>query len=515
MAFLILFLLSVLVSKSAWAEPANDFVALSYHEVVHSDAHVASPTAVRVSDLGAQFAWLKANGYRPVSVDQILAARQGGPALPAKAVLLTFDDGLKDFYSRAFPLLKLFNYPAVMAVVGQWLELPAGAVVDYDGVSRSRDDFVSWAEIRYMQASGLVEVASHAYALHQGIPANPQGNTEPAAITRYYADGRYESDVAYEKRLRLDLSASSALIAQHTGLAPRVLVWPYGRNNLVGQEIAREVGFQLAFTLEDGVTNGATPLIQARRHLIERSPSLHQFAEILRRVWGADPTRSVKIDPGHWLGEDEIELSAMLDRLLALQPKVAFLTLRVIGADGERVLFPTMHRPMARDVLNRIAWQIEQRAGVSVFIDLPADWPAYEALIADLARYVNFAGLRLNAEPGSPMALRVRALAERWRWPLRLAYVSPGPISSVQWTNIAPGDFIILPAETDLAQLPESAKVRALFEFDPALPQHAIATRMRQLEAAGFRQFGLAGMPSAESTDIEAALSLRSSPQLR
>ncbi|WP_413922780.1 hypothetical protein, partial [Candidatus Accumulibacter phosphatis] len=40
-------------------------------------------------------------------------------------------------------------------------------------------------------------------------------------------------------------------------------------------------------------------------------------------------------------------------------------------ADGQ-VLFPTRSRPLAADVLNHVAWQIERRAGSPVFIDLPS-----------------------------------------------------------------------------------------------------------------------------------------------
>ncbi|QKV56674.1 MAG: hypothetical protein HT580_05045 [Dechloromonas sp.] len=76
-------------------------MALSYHEVL-PDHEPLTPTAVRASDLARQFAWLQANGYHPVSVEQILAARAGGPSLPPKALLLTFDDGFKDAYTHAF-----------------------------------------------------------------------------------------------------------------------------------------------------------------------------------------------------------------------------------------------------------------------------------------------------------------------------------------------------------------------------------------------------------------------------
>ncbi|MGB8301914.1 MAG: polysaccharide deacetylase family protein, partial [Azonexus sp.] len=180
MALLIRTLLATLLVLAAGLAAAADarFMALSYHEVI-ADHEKITPTAVRASDLARQFAWLQANDFHPVSVDQILAARDGGPPLPPNAILLTFDDGMKDVYTRVFPLLKLFGYPAVIALVGKWMDVPAGETVDYDGKPLPRSDFVTWEQVREMQASGLIEVASHSYDLHRGIPANPQGNTQP------------------------------------------------------------------------------------------------------------------------------------------------------------------------------------------------------------------------------------------------------------------------------------------------------------------------------------------------
>jgi len=179
-----------LLALAAALAPAADarFMALSYHEVL-ADHEPLTPTAVRASDLARQFAWLRANDFHPVSVEQILAARAGGRPLPAKSILLTFDDGFKDAYTRVFPLLKLFDYPAVIALVGQWMDVPEGQIVDYDGKPVPRGKFLTWEQVREMQASGLVEVASHSYGLHRGILANPQGNTQPAATTRLYANG--------------------------------------------------------------------------------------------------------------------------------------------------------------------------------------------------------------------------------------------------------------------------------------------------------------------------------------
>jgi len=167
-----------------------------------------------------------------VDVDDLLAAQKGERALPEKAVLLTFDDGYRGMYEQVFPLLRAFDYRAVLAVVGNWLETPAQEDVMYGTEPVSRDYFLSWQQIREMVNSGYVEVASHSYDLHHGVLANPQGNTQPAAVSMAYnaSNGRYESEAEYRERIRHDLQRNSDLIARKVGQRPRVMVWPYGEH---------------------------------------------------------------------------------------------------------------------------------------------------------------------------------------------------------------------------------------------------------------------------------------------
>jgi biofilm PGA synthesis lipoprotein PgaB len=54
----------------------------------------------------------------------------------------------------------------VAALVGIWMADEAGGTVSYGGDRRvPRSNFITWAEAREMQASGLVEFASHSYAV--------------------------------------------------------------------------------------------------------------------------------------------------------------------------------------------------------------------------------------------------------------------------------------------------------------------------------------------------------------
>ena len=161
----------------------------------------------------------------PVSVDDVAAAARGVRPLPEKPILISFDDGYESLYTRVFPLIKVYRYPIVAALVGSWMEggRPDGTVLYGDRVV-PRAKFISWAQAREMQASGLVEIASHSYNLHRGLLANPQGNTIPAAITWQYdrATGQYETDAQYRDRIRADLSRARSQMAANVGRAPRV-----------------------------------------------------------------------------------------------------------------------------------------------------------------------------------------------------------------------------------------------------------------------------------------------------
>ncbi len=161
-------LLSALPGFSA-NHTETDFTAICYHNVKKITQCDLDPDQYAISpeNLLAHFEWLKAHNYHPVSLDDIIAANAGKKRLPEKPVLLTFDDGYLSFYTEIYPLLKLYNYPAVFAIVGSWLETPDNKKVQYGNKQIPRKHFLSWRQLREMQDSGLVEMASHSFNLHR------------------------------------------------------------------------------------------------------------------------------------------------------------------------------------------------------------------------------------------------------------------------------------------------------------------------------------------------------------
>src|SRR5258708_39958760 len=115
---------------------------------------------------------------------------------------------------------------------GEWVAETGSVVVDYGGESAPRELFLTWAQIRETVASGLVEVAAHTMDLHRGIPANPQGNFEPSAVTHRYDRARgYESDDTYRKRIGADTEVIAKTIERELGRRPRAMIWPYGEHS--------------------------------------------------------------------------------------------------------------------------------------------------------------------------------------------------------------------------------------------------------------------------------------------
>jgi len=391
-------ILAMFVSRTAsTAEPTpQNFLALSYHNVEDSNPD-QSFAGVSTDRLVAQLSWLQLNGYQPVSVDEILAARDGGTPLPDKAVLLSFDDGYESFYSRVFPILKAFRFPAVLALVGIWmegdpearvayaddvdpsLEAPSDAMVDFGDLTISRDVFLTWSQVREIAASGLVEIASHSYAAHRGTTANPQGNSQPVVTTLRFdpSTDTYEAEAIRRRALEADSSRMARKIEQETGKRPRIMVWPYGERSETAMSVASASGMPITFTLDDGPATldrlGAIP-----RHLVSPDPTTAAFVADLRKLAVPSPVRVVQVDLDYVYDADpaqqERNVGLLVQRIYDMQISTVFLQ-AFADPDGSglarAVYFPNRLLPMRADLFNRVSWQLRTRAHVQVFAWMP------------------------------------------------------------------------------------------------------------------------------------------------
>ena len=358
--------------------PQNQFLVLAYHDV-EDDAADQRYLSVRTSALNEQISWLLHNGYHIISVQDILDAHNGKKTLPPKAVLLSFDDGYSSFYTRVWPLLQAWNVPALWAPVGSWVDTPANQKVNFGGLMTPRDRFATWDMVRELSRSPLIEIGSHTWASHYGIPANPQGSREPAIANRFYdkATGRYETDRQFNQRIGDDVRKVTEKITQVTGKAPRAWVWPYGAANGTSLAIARQQGYQLAFTLEDGLGN-VQDLGNIPRLLIAGNPSLKAFASTVSQVQEHDPVRVMHVDLDYVYDPDPAQQTQNINKLIqrVYDMKISHVFLQAFAdpqGDGriKALYFPNRRLPVRADLFNFVSWQLQTRAGVKVFAWMP------------------------------------------------------------------------------------------------------------------------------------------------
>lgn len=424
-----LLLLVLLLPALASARDRGELTVLSYHEIADKADALTPAYAVTPTNFLRQMDWLRNHGYRFVSVDDLLASRAGKRPLPEKAVLVTFDDAYQSVYVHAWPVLKMFRIPAVVSVVGSWLDQKE--LVDVDGKQTPRSKMISWEALREMTRSGLVEVGSHSWDLHRGILANPQSNLEPAATNRRWLpdEKRHEDEASYRRRIEADLTRSVSDVKKRTGATPRVITWPYGRYNATTVAVAERLGFKVGLTLLDGANRPDTPLLALRRLIVDGDLTLPAFAgELTEReedVSDEDRPQSIAhvdldaiYDPDP--AQQERNLSHLLDRLQWLNVNTVYLQAFAdpdANGSADAVYFPSRRLPMRADLFNRVAWQIRTRTQVrrlyawfpALAFELPPGDPASRDVVTALppapgetAGRVDMAYKRLS--PFSPRA---------------------------------------------------------------------------------------------------------------
>jgi peptidoglycan/xylan/chitin deacetylase (PgdA/CDA1 family) len=523
--------LALLLGAAPAADATTQFVTLAFHDVVDSPGDLAAD-AITVQNLAAYFDWLRDQGYRVVSIDDVLAAHRGERPLPPRAVLLSFDDGYASIYTRVFPLLQAFSYPAVFAIVGSWIEPPEGTRLGDAAGGPPRARFASWEELREMRRSGLVEIASHTYGLHTEVPGNVEGSRYPAAVARAYGKrghrtdivhivrppspqprfgdvlqllaspysrfvelagrlvgtaldhaydprtGRYETDAEYAERVRADLARSSAQIEARVGVRPRVVVWPYGRYHEIAIEAARAEGMPVTLTLDPERSDARDPSRIARFYPAQ-NPDLKALAGMLEKTPEVELVRGLCLPLDELNAataeEREARLGRAIDLVSAFQPSLVLLG---AASSGGGVYFPNDRLPVRADLFGRATWQLRTRAGVGVYAELPltatgTDVEAMPAVYEALAKAVPFDGLSLGA-------------------PFLAGDLRPGPaVNRIGvWDPPAPRR---VRADQDAARLPESgrlalAAIRAVSRYQPAVPV-LDAVRLEALQPA--REVGL------------------------
>jgi peptidoglycan/xylan/chitin deacetylase (PgdA/CDA1 family) len=104
---------------------ADSALILRYHSVGGADGsvpiHIDPSLCVPLSAFARQMRYIR-DHYTPVPLDQLFGAIKEGRPFPCRPVAITFDDGYRDNYSAALPVLQEYGLPATFYITAGCVE---------------------------------------------------------------------------------------------------------------------------------------------------------------------------------------------------------------------------------------------------------------------------------------------------------------------------------------------------------------------------------------------------------
>ncbi|MDR3600041.1 MAG: polysaccharide deacetylase family protein [Desulfosporosinus sp.] len=158
-----------------------------------------------------EIAYLSQHGYHSVTLNQLYNYFYGNGQLPEKPIVVTFDDGYKDNYTNAFPILKKYNFTATVFVITS-------------NVGHSNN--LSWSQLQELTQNGWL-VESHTVS-------------------------HYDLTKLDSKKLAQELNDSKTNIEKQLGTTVDFFAYPSGRFNAKVERAVKGAGYRMAFTTQRG-----------------------------------------------------------------------------------------------------------------------------------------------------------------------------------------------------------------------------------------------------------------------
>lgn len=214
-------------------------VILTYHSV--------SPERRSYTISPETFEWqlkqIMLQGCRVVSLRTLEEMLDRGRVEP-RSVVITLDDGRRDNYEHAFPLLKKYSLPATVFVVSGHIGKSGGL------------QMLTKEQLREMHASGLVDFEPH--SVH-----HPK-------LTQVSPEEAYR-----------EIAGSKRMLEELLGKECPHFAYPYGRHNAAVEAAAERAGIRLAFATRPGAVTPENARLALPRNAVESDTGRLEFRGIL------------------------------------------------------------------------------------------------------------------------------------------------------------------------------------------------------------------------------------------
>ena len=235
-------------APSAAAPQGAGVTVLVYHEVV-TDNTVEGKTTISAAHFAEQMELLADEGFVTVGIADLVRHMKGDATLPAKAVVLTFEDGWRSVLN-AMPVLDKHKLKASF-----W-------IITGNGIGGL---YLDWSDIERLAANPRYEVYSHTVS----HPWDPNNNLVTWVEGPSKEEGRRDA--------LNELSESKRVLEQRLGKPVPYLAWPSGwyDDTLVG--LAKEAGYTALLTTEPGLNRRGDDVLRIHRTIVDGGCDLLTF----------------------------------------------------------------------------------------------------------------------------------------------------------------------------------------------------------------------------------------------
>ena len=214
---------------------------LLYHRI--ETPHTSDPYFIAPDDFRAQMQALKEWGYTSISATQLVQAINYGADLPARPIVITFDDGDESVYTAAFPIMREFGFTGVNYIIANF--------VDAQG---------------YMSADQLKELAV------AGWETGSHSMTHP--------------DLTKSDKIEWEMVQSRYLLGRLLHVPINTFAYPYGKANINMYDVLMK-NYQAGMGLGVSYNQRGRDLWYLWRRPVELGVSLQTFASYL--PWNTPP----------------------------------------------------------------------------------------------------------------------------------------------------------------------------------------------------------------------------------
>jgi peptidoglycan/xylan/chitin deacetylase (PgdA/CDA1 family) len=215
---------------------------------------------VSVAEFEQQLQILNDQNIATVTLDQVLDDWEGKTPLPAKAVVLTFDDGRQCLYDQVMPALLRHRAIGEVFLVTSFLAESA-AERKVIGNNLGKHPYLTWPEVQAMLDSGAFVVEAHSVA-HPPLRK------------------------LSERRQRAEIGDSRRELQRRLAVPVKYFAYPFGSFSATTLQLTEQAGYRAAFS----VSKGNNSRYQLTRHSMWQS-SLATFQTVLKETFHSSPTR--------------------------------------------------------------------------------------------------------------------------------------------------------------------------------------------------------------------------------